>query len=111
MNRRGFLKLLGGMVGGVALEAAIPFGRVYSFPAEIKPLNLAQLATIYYGKRRVDALKYNMVFKELGRAGEQLGFKRGPIMTDQGLTLELFQQIKSGFEANHPDITLELVTA
>lgn len=30
------------MLGGVALDAAVPFGRVYSFPSVIKPLNLAK---------------------------------------------------------------------
>jgi hypothetical protein len=36
MNRRGFLTGLGAMVAGVALEQAIPLGRVWSFPKEIK---------------------------------------------------------------------------
>lgn len=35
MNRRGFLKLMGGVVGGIALEQAIPLGRVWSFPKRI----------------------------------------------------------------------------
>lgn len=36
MNRRGFLKLFGAGVAGIALEQAIPLGRVWSFPKEIK---------------------------------------------------------------------------
>jgi len=35
MNRRGFLSLLGMGVAGIALEQAIPLGRVWSFPKEI----------------------------------------------------------------------------
>jgi hypothetical protein len=35
MNRRGFLQLLGGTVAGLAIEEAIPFGRVWSFPSKI----------------------------------------------------------------------------
>jgi hypothetical protein len=35
MDRRLFLQILGIGVGGVALEQAIPFGRVWSFPKEI----------------------------------------------------------------------------
>lgn len=35
MDRRGFLKLFGVGVAGLALEQAIPFGRVWSFPKEI----------------------------------------------------------------------------
>lgn len=36
MDRRGFLKAIGGAVGGLALAEAIPFGRVWSFPSTIK---------------------------------------------------------------------------
>lgn len=39
MERRGFLKALAGVVGGIAIEQAIPFGRVWSFPKNIKCLN------------------------------------------------------------------------
>lgn len=40
MNRRGLLKLFGGVVAGVALEQAIPFGRVWSFPKQIALANV-----------------------------------------------------------------------
>ncbi len=35
MDRRGFFKLFGIGVAGIALEQAIPLGRVWSFPKEI----------------------------------------------------------------------------
>jgi len=35
MERRGFLKLLGLGVAGIALDQAIPFNRVWSFPKNI----------------------------------------------------------------------------
>jgi hypothetical protein len=35
MDRRGFLKMLGLGAGALALEQAIPLGRVWSFPKEI----------------------------------------------------------------------------
>lgn len=35
MDRRGFLKLAGCLLGGVVLEQAIPLGRVWSFPNNI----------------------------------------------------------------------------
>lgn len=35
MNRRGFFKLFGLGVAGIALEQAIPLGRVWSFPKNI----------------------------------------------------------------------------
>jgi hypothetical protein len=35
MNRRGFLKLFSAGVAGIALDQAIPLGRVWSFPKEI----------------------------------------------------------------------------
>lgn len=39
MNRRRFLLSIGTLIGGIAIEQAVPFGRVYSFPSIIKPLN------------------------------------------------------------------------
>src|SRR5690242_18446283 len=36
MDRRGFLKLFGAGVAGIALEQAIPLGRVWSFPKDLK---------------------------------------------------------------------------
>lgn len=36
MNRRTFLTRAALVVGGLALNEVIPFGRVYSFPSEIK---------------------------------------------------------------------------
>jgi hypothetical protein len=35
MNRRNFFSLLAAGVAGIALEQAIPFGRVWSFPKKI----------------------------------------------------------------------------
>ena len=35
MNRRDFFKSLGLVIGGVAVEQAIPLGRVWSFPTNI----------------------------------------------------------------------------
>jgi hypothetical protein len=35
VNRRGFFKFLGIGVAGIALEQAIPLGRVWSFPSKI----------------------------------------------------------------------------
>jgi hypothetical protein len=37
MNRRGFLGLFTAGVAGIALEQAIPLGRVWSFPSKIVP--------------------------------------------------------------------------
>lgn len=35
MNRRGFLKNIALGIGGIALEQAVPLGRVWSFPKDI----------------------------------------------------------------------------
>jgi hypothetical protein len=35
MDRRNFFRLLAGAAGAIALEEAIPFGRVWSFPSKI----------------------------------------------------------------------------
>ena len=40
MNRRTFLSRLGLVVGGIAMEQAIPLGRVWSFPKQIKTVNM-----------------------------------------------------------------------
>ncbi|HZW05391.1 MAG TPA: hypothetical protein VFF58_00655 [Candidatus Nitrosotalea sp.] len=45
MERRRFLQLLGLGVGGIALEQAIPLGRVWSFPKEIV---IARPATVRF---------------------------------------------------------------
>jgi hypothetical protein len=37
MDRRQFLRGFGALIGGIALEQAIPFGRVWSFPSVIQP--------------------------------------------------------------------------
>jgi hypothetical protein len=41
MNRRGFLKFLALGTGALALEQAIPFNRVWSFPKDIRLANVA----------------------------------------------------------------------
>lgn len=72
MDRRGFLKGLGLVIGGVALEQAVPLGRVWSFPAKIVPLNIGlsgvnQLwiwpipdTAIYYDPVAISTLKHNL---------------------------------------------------
>ncbi len=62
MNRRGFLAGLGALVGGVLLDKAVPFGRVWSFPSEIKCLNVSNAATVYYNKQALDMLAKNFKF-------------------------------------------------
>lgn len=48
MNRRGFLQVLGIAVGGIALEQAIPFNRVWSFPKNIViPKNHSDYVGVY----------------------------------------------------------------
>jgi hypothetical protein len=40
MDRRGFLKLLGGGVAGIAIAEAVPLGRVWSFPKVLKLIGI-----------------------------------------------------------------------
>ena len=48
MDRRGFLGLLGMGVAGIALEQAIPFNRVWSFPKKIViPDSRAKLGEVF----------------------------------------------------------------
>lgn len=68
MNRRGFLAGLGALVGGLALEEAIPLGRVWSFPSQIVVPKYEELVgnglglcnymnAVYYDKAALDALR------------------------------------------------------
>lgn len=69
MNRRGFLQRLGALVGGVALEQAIPFNRVWSFPSQIvipKPYGSGNtfLTVEWITKETLQILKNNLKFSE-----------------------------------------------
>jgi len=70
MERRGFLKALGMLAGGIALEQAIPFGRVWSFPSKIViPESLvlpenAFLHTEWITAESLRILKEKLVFVE-----------------------------------------------
>src|ERR1700686_1939206 len=57
MNRRGFLGGLGAMVAGIALERAIPFGRVWSFPKVIK-----RVPSVSYDTGLIENFKANTPF-------------------------------------------------
>jgi hypothetical protein len=57
MQRRNFLKGLGVIVGGLVIEQAVPFGRVYSFPTKIKCVNAA--ATISEIEAALEAMWSN----------------------------------------------------
>lgn len=46
ISRRGFISGFAAVVGGIAIDAAIPTGKIFSFPKVIKPLNL-------YGESRL----------------------------------------------------------
>jgi hypothetical protein len=59
MNRRGFLQGLGAMVSGIALEKAIPLGRVWSFPKEIKIRKLVPIGGRHYDLLVMDDLVSN----------------------------------------------------
>lgn len=70
MNRRYFLTVLGAGVAGIALEQAVPLGRVWSFPKKIvigKPLDLRNLfsigdvVTVEQSGGLIDPLQYFVV--------------------------------------------------
>lgn len=81
LSRRKFLGGLGALIGGIAVEQAIPFNRVWSFPKKIVIADVAQyedfiemsnlafdtstlapLMTIYYDRKAVECLKENFIF-------------------------------------------------
>lgn len=57
MNRRSFLAGLSALVGGIALEQAIPFNRVWSFPKQIV------VRTSFPDIHRIDALALKHWFR------------------------------------------------
>src|SRR5262249_22346443 len=65
IDRRNFLIGLGAMIGGVLVENAVPTGRVYSFPGDIKIV------------RSLDSINY---VTTLGR--ELIGHARGGIFSE-----------------------------
>jgi hypothetical protein len=62
MNRRRFLQMLGLGVTGLAVEQAIPFGRVWSFPKEIFIPNPAAIATFS------DDISWSIVYRYFNTA-------------------------------------------
>ena len=70
MDRRGFLKFFSAGVAGIALEQAIPLGRVWSFPKKIVIPNVF-LKTEWITEESLRILKRNL----------QLRFEIGDIVT------------------------------
>ena len=78
MNRRGFLSLFGLGIAGIALEQAVPLGRVWSFPSEIvlpdsvlieelsalQPMVGEILTTEFISLKTLEMLKNNLQFTE-----------------------------------------------
>lgn len=48
MERRNFLRLFGGAVAGIALDQAIPLGRVWSFPKKIVFADVDVIRRLYF---------------------------------------------------------------
>src|SRR5260221_4777127 len=77
MNRRGFLSLFGLGVPGIALEQAIPLGRVWSFPTEIviaEPLEVC--SSNFISTETLQILKNHLRITEHFATDWEKGFKR-----------------------------------
>ena len=61
MDRRGFFKLFGLGVAGIALEQAIPLGRVWSFPTEIIVPGNQILTTQMFTREALRILQNNLL--------------------------------------------------
>lgn len=82
VSRRGFLQMLGLAVGGIALEQAIPLGRVWSFPSKIaigpvldefgNPLLSVELITMETLRILQDSLKFTEM---MGRYDEDFNVR------------------------------------
>ena len=69
MNRRGFLKMLGAVAGGIALNEAIPLNRVWSFPSKIVvPDTLLKVGDIITIAQSNQLLAFEIVAREYTEA-------------------------------------------
>ena len=75
MDRRGFLKFFSAGVAGIALEQAIPLGRVWSFPKEIVVPKLSEQEFAFQ--------KLNQVIDDWGQRSQFImpGLEIGDIVT------------------------------
>lgn len=67
MDRRGFLRFLGAGVAGIALEQAIPLGRVWSFPSWIWRPRPRLYNTTWIDRETLRILENNLQFAEFVR--------------------------------------------
>jgi hypothetical protein len=65
MNRRRFFELLGMGVSGIALEQAIPFNRVWSFPKDIILAKQDSLRDGFLTNRIICALNAKLAYDTL----------------------------------------------
>ena len=89
MNRRNFLSLFSAGVAGIALEQAIPLGRVWSFPKEIVIGDFIELppgASV----RIVEMWDFRsgQLMRRLDIAGEVFGALKLPSGFDKGRTIQ-----------------------
>jgi hypothetical protein len=100
MNRRGFITGLAALIGGIALEQAIPLGRVWSFPSVIKPAGGTIIArypteyvitevfpryeTIDLEMRRLFHHTYQIKFNDPDGAPDSLVVGGGPTLFEVG---------------------------
>jgi hypothetical protein len=73
MDRRGLLKMLGLIVGGIAVEQAIPFGRVWSFPKDIKCLNVDRRIQLRDGVNQIRILPLGEIKSFTIRSAYEVG--------------------------------------
>lgn len=68
MNRRSFLAGISALVGGIAIDNAVPLGRVWSFPKEIKlygrPVLSYDYLSAYERALREYAIAYGRFIKD-----------------------------------------------
>lgn len=89
ITRRAFLGGLAGLVGGLVLEEAIPFNRVWSFPKQIV-IPDTPLRTIYHSDRVLQEFRYVYLNQKTGvispvhiATGSEADIMRGLIGTER----------------------------
>jgi hypothetical protein len=104
MDRRGFLRFLGAGVAGIALEQAIPLGRVWSFPKQIAlPGELGAAAGFEYAGLGNTLLTVTWVTQEHLRVLEHnLRIARADKLFEVGDVIEIAGVIPAGRLGAHP---------
>ncbi len=105
MNRRNFFKLFSAGVAGIALEQAIPLGRVWSFPKKIVISKDIFLHTHWASEESLRVLKgklevagFDPAFERIGKIGNLIRIKFPARFSDEQITDRIITSLRPEYE-------------